>query len=623
MARIYVGIWGVISLPYCIFGFILNIIRNNLKLYCLLFGVDKMAIFIWDDSYKTGVESIDVQHKKLVELLNQLDESLNIGGDTHEVIKLLDELVDYTQYHFKDEEKFMLSHEPDSQASKDHQHTHQQFVEKIKIAQQECHDNPEKVTDELLDFLVQWLINHILLTDKEMVKNALSNSTEQDNSQSNVDILKNNLYGALRESEGRFKELADILPALIWISNIEGKRIFVNKQFLQFTGLDMTECMNGECEKLVHKDDKKNLLDVYEQVKTNHKAVETEYRLNHKDGSERWILETIVPRKRKSGQVSGFMGCGIDISKQKHVEKSLEETVIKRTLELQNTNQILSEEKEEQVGLNNQLKETQGHLVQSEKMASIGQLAAGVAHEINNPLGYIYSNLNTLKNYLTDLEQVATLAEKMATELPKDNALATEFHQLSKDLDLGFLQEDLQDLVKESIEGATRAKKIVQDLRDFSRIDKQEREIFDLEEGISATLNIVHNELKYKADIVKEYGGIRTIECVGAQLNQVFMNLLVNAAHSIEDFGKITVRTGADDAFVWVEVEDTGKGIPDDIKNKIFDPFFTTKPVGKGTGLGLSLSYKIIQDHHGRFEVDSVVGKGTKFRVYLPINPSK
>ena len=379
--------------------------------------------------------------------------------------------------------------------------------------------------------------------------------------------------------------------------------------------------MEGGSMKLVHEDDRKSLQNVYEQIKTTHKAIETEYRLNHKDGTERWILETVVPRQRKNGQISGFMGCGIDISKQKEIEKSLEETVEKRTLELQRTNQVLEKEKEEQLGLNNQLKETQGHLIQSEKMASIGQLAAGVAHEINNPLGYIYSNLNTLKGYLTDIKQVASMAKKMANELPSDNSLSSEFNTLAKELDLDFLQEDLQDLVKESIEGATRAKKIVQDLRDFSRIDKQEREIFDVEEGISATLNIVHNELKYKADIVKEYGGIKPFKCVGAQLNQVFMNLLVNAAHAIDDFGKITVRTGYEgEDYAWIEVEDTGKGIPDDVKNKIFDPFFTTKPVGKGTGLGLSLSYKIIQDHHGRLEVDSVVGKGTKFRVFLPIN---
>jgi len=580
-----------------------------------------MAIFIWDDSYKTGEESIDEQHKKLVDLLNQLDESLNIGGDPHIVINLLDELVEYTKFHFKDEEKFMTGHEYNEKDYQDHLLVHQQFIDQINEAQKTCLADPEHITDELLDFLVQWLINHILLTDKQMVADINATEKPKNTDKSNVEILQNNLYGALRESEGRFKELADILPALIWISNIDGKRIFVNQQFLHFTGLEAAECMNGECIKLIHKDDLKTLLAVYDDIKTTHKTAEVEYRLNHKDGSERWILETIVPRKRKNGKVSGFMGCGIDISKQKQIEKSLEDTVEKRTLQLQKTNQVLEIEKEEQLGLNNQLKETQGHLIQSEKMASIGQLAAGVAHEINNPLGYIYSNLNTLKGYLTDLEQVATLADKLAKQLPKDDALATEFNQLQKDLDLDFLQEDLQDLVKESIEGATRAKKIVQDLRDFSRIDKQESEIFDVEEGISATLNIVHNELKYKADIVKEFGGIEPFQCVGAQLNQVFMNLLVNAAHAIEDFGKITVRTGQQDKdHIWVEVEDTGKGIPDDVKSKIFDPFFTTKPVGKGTGLGLSLSYKIIQDHQGRLEVDSVVGKGTKFRVILPIN---
>jgi len=580
-----------------------------------------MAIFIWDDSYKTGEESIDEQHKKLVDLLNQLDESLNIGGDPHIVINLLDELVEYTKFHFKDEEKFMTGHEYNEKDYQDHLLVHQQFIDQINEAQKTCLADPEHITDELLDFLVQWLINHILLTDKQMVADINATEKPKNTDKSNVEILQNNLYGALRESEGRFKELADILPALIWISNIDGKRIFVNQQFLHFTGLKAAECMNGECIKLIHKDDLKTLLAVYDDIKTTHKTAEVEYRLNHKDGSERWILETIVPRKRKNGKVSGFMGCGIDISKQKQIEKSLEDTVEKRTLQLQKTNQVLEIEKEEQLGLNNQLKETQGHLIQSEKMASIGQLAAGVAHEINNPLGYIYSNLNTLKGYLTDLEQVATLADKLAKQLPKDDALATEFNQLQKDLDLDFLQEDLQDLVKESIEGATRAKKIVQDLRDFSRIDKQESEIFDVEEGISATLNIVHNELKYKADIVKEFGGIEPFQCVGAQLNQVFMNLLVNAAHAIEDFGKITVRTGQQDKdHIWVEVEDTGKGIPDDVKSKIFDPFFTTKPVGKGTGLGLSLSYKIIQDHQGRLEVDSVVGKGTKFRVILPIN---
>ena len=579
-----------------------------------------MGIFIWDDSYNTGVEIIDTQHKKLVDILNKLDESLAERSGYQVLIGLLQELLAYTEYHFNSEEEFMCSHGYDEAEYSKHLLAHKEFADQIEKEVKECLVNPEKVSSELLDFLVEWLINHILLSDKLMVDELIRNS--EDKTEQNIDAasLHHNLYGALRESEYRFKELADILPALIWLGNAQGERVFVNKQYSLLTGLSVTDCIKEDGMKGMHPDDVSVFKSVYDKVSSTLEPANTEYRLILEDGSICWILETVLPRIRKNGQVSGFMGCGIDITKQKQIEKSLEETVEQHTVELKKTNKVLQQEKQELKGLNEQLKEAQGHLVQSEKMASIGQLAAGVAHEINNPLGYIYSNLNTLKGYLTDLEQVAKLAEKMTAALPEDNELAVEFKQLHKELDLDFLQEDLQDLVKESIEGATRAKKIVQDLRDFSRIDKQEREFFDLEEGISATLNIVNNELKYKANIIKEFAGIKPFLCVGAQLNQVFMNLLVNAAHSIEDFGKITVRTGYQgDNFVWVEVEDTGKGIPEEVKNKIFDPFFTTKPVGKGTGLGLSLSYKIIQDHKGRFEVDSVMGKGTKFRVYLPI----
>ncbi len=181
------------------------------------------------------------------------------------------------------------------------------------------------------------------------------------------------------------------------------------------------------------------------------------------------------------------------------------------------------------------------------------------------------------------------------------------------------MKQDIPDLISEAMEGASRAKKIVQDLRDFSRIDKHDAAQFDLESGIDATLNIVNNEIKYKAEIVKEYGGVTPFVCVGSQINQVILNLLVNAAQAINEFGKITIRTGYDDGNrVWFEIEDTGSGIPDEVQAKIFDPFFTTKPVGKGTGLGLSLSYKIVQDHKGRVELESKVGQGTKFRVSLP-----
>ena len=174
-------------------------------------------------------------------------------------------------------------------------------------------------------------------------------------------------------------------------------------------------------------------------------------------------------------------------------------------------------------------------------------------------------------------------------------------------------------MLSESMGGMQRVKRIVQDLKDFSHVDTAEVQSANLEQGMDSTLNVVWNELKYKAEVIKEYGGIPNIVCIPAQLNQVFMNLLVNAGQAIEEHGRITIRTGQDEGNVWVEVEDTGKGIKPEHLERIFDPFFTTKPVGSGTGLGLSLSYGIVKKHGGRIEVKSELGKGTMMRVLLPI----
>jgi signal transduction histidine kinase len=184
--------------------------------------------------------------------------------------------------------------------------------------------------------------------------------------------------------------------------------------------------------------------------------------------------------------------------------------------------------------------------------------------------------------------------------------------------DLAFMRNDAGNLLTESMSGLLRVKRIVQDLKDFSHVDKQEMQLADLERGLDSTLNIVWNELKYKAEVIKEYQGIPKVRCILAQLNQVFMNLLINAAQAIDEHGRIVIRTGESDKEVWVEIEDSGKGIPAENLDRIFDPFFTTKPVGSGTGLGLSLSYGIVRDHGGRIEVKSEVGKGSTFRVVLP-----
>ena len=267
----------------------------------------------------------------------------------------------------------------------------------------------------------------------------------------------------------------------------------------------------------------------------------------------------------------------------------------------------------------NKLQETHQQLLQSEKMAAIGQLAAGVAHEINNPIGYVSSNMGTLQNYISSLTTLLDDYEKLEFMVDEDNHALKHIQARKDNLDISFLRRDIFELLAESKDGISRVKGIVQDLKDFSHIDENEWQQADLHKGLNSTLNIVNNEIRYHTKVIKEYGDIPLIECMPSQLNQVFMNLLVNAAHSITEQGTITIRTGTTDDHVWIKFSDTGSGIQSSHLQRIFDPFYTTKPVGKGTGLGLSLSYGIIKKHGGKIEVNSEVNKGTTFCILLPI----
>jgi len=270
--------------------------------------------------------------------------------------------------------------------------------------------------------------------------------------------------------------------------------------------------------------------------------------------------------------------------------------------------------------VNQKLSEAQAQLMQSEKMASIGQLAAGVAHEINNPIGYIFSNFGTLEKYVGQLFRMLAAYED-AERAISDRATAERLSELREELELAYLKEDIPALMSESREGIERVRKIVQDLKDFSRVDaRKEWEWANLHRGIDSTLNIVNNEIKYRAEVIKKYGDIPDVECLPSELNQVFLNLLVNAAHAIRaERGTITIRTIAEGEHVVVEVQDDGCGIAPEDLPRVFDPFFTTKPVGKGTGLGLSLSYGIVQKHHGQIEVQTRLGHGTTFKVRVPV----
>lgn len=334
----------------------------------------------------------------------------------------------------------------------------------------------------------------------------------------------------------------------------------------------------------------------------------------------KWIQFSAAPLYDQMGNMIGAIAMLQDVSAQKHAEEALlkvhadlEQLVIVRTTELMRRNDELTK-------ANEQLMSLQQQLMQVEKLASIGQLAAGVAHEINNPIGYIFSNFGALGQYLKQLMDMLDAYEK-AEPLISQATVRRDLSALRESIDLGYLKADIPVIMRESLEGIVRVRQIVQDLKDFSRVDNaMEWQIIDLHPGIHSTLNIVSNEVRYKADVVLDFGAPSDVECLPSQINQVIMNLIINAAQSIGAVrGTITIRTGSTPGTAWIEVADNGCGIDGENSSRIFDPFFTTKPIGTGTGLGLSISYGIVSKHHGRIDVDSTVGVGTTFRITLPL----
>jgi hemerythrin-like metal-binding protein len=263
------------------------------------------------------------------------------------------------------------------------------------------------------------------------------------------------------------------------------------------------------------------------------------------------------------------------------------------------------------------LQQTQHRLVQSEKMAAVGQLAAGVAHEINNPVGFVTSNMSSLSDYVGQLFGLIDQYQATLSALPAEHRAALE--AASKQIDLDYLREDIPSLLKESREGLDRVKGIVTGLRDFSRADDGQWVPTDLSQTLESALKIAGNAIKGNATVVKELAELPPVTCISSQISQVLVNLLVNAAQAVKAPGAITLRSGVMGESVWLEVSDNGCGMTEDVKRRIFEPFFTTKAVGQGTGLGLSITWEIMQRHQGQIEVTSTPGVGTSFRLTLPI----
>ncbi len=397
------------------------------------------------------------------------------------------------------------------------------------------------------------------------------------------------------------------------ISGIPAEEMIgTNKQWLPFYGTErplmadliLDAAIDAKAEQFYH--------GKYRRSASIPDAYEAEDFFPHMRNGGRWLYFTAAPLRDLQGKIIGAIETLQDVTDRHLAEQALQQA----HKELEKLVDTRTE----------QLSTVQAQLVQSDKLASIGQLAAGVAHEINNPIGYVQSNISTLEKYINDIFSLLQSFETVTRELPKTDPDVSNLLRQIKILDLDFLREDIPVLVAESKEGISRVRKIIQDLKDFSRVDSTpEWHWSNIHVGIDSTLNIVASELKYKAEIVKEYGNLPDIECLPSELNQVFMNLLVNASHAItKDMGHITIRTAREgNDSVRIEISDDGSGIPPAVLKRIFDPFFTTKAIGKGTGLGLSLSYGIIQKHGGRIEVDSQEGAGSTFRIILPISRPK
>lgn len=300
-------------------------------------------------------------------------------------------------------------------------------------------------------------------------------------------------------------------------------------------------------------------------------------------------------------------------SKLKELNQTLEDRVEQRTKIIKDKNQKLEQ-------VNKQIKETQIKLMQSEKMASVGVLAAGVAHEVNNPMSFIMSNIETLEDYTAKLQKLITEYNQVLNSNNYDDDAKDKIEQLENDIDLNFITEDLPTLLQDTKDGAIRVKDIVKGLKEFSHTDHENTyALCNLNDCITTTLKVANNELKYHCKIITYLGDIPDVYCAQGQIQQVLLNLIINASHAIKEKGIIEIKSSATDEFVKIQIKDNGSGIPKEQIEKLFDPFFTTKPIGEGTGLGLAISYGIIEEHQGKITVKSQVGKGSIFIVSLPI----
>lgn len=411
----------------------------------------------------------------------------------------------------------------------------------------------------------------------------------------------------LREKEQRFRGLFDSAPVAFLALDESGRIIEVNDAWQEMFNALKADVLGQPFLSCIPEAEKEDFLTSFDLLKNTGELRGKTLKIQTAAGAELFVLvEAQCNRNGIGGHLQSHFVL-FDVTEKRRLEVALE---VERN-ELKGAKIDLE-------AINRELKRSQATMLQNEKMASIGQLAAGVAHEINNPMSYINSNLTTLDKYFTRLveyqnEQQAALSGSCSDEMLKT------LSDLYGRLKIGYILEDLKEIIDDSMEGAGRVKRIVQSLKTFSRVDDDECQETDINECLESTIDIVWNEIKYNSELKREFGVLPLIKCYPQQLSQVFMNLIVNASQAIVEGGIIEVKTIARDNSILITISDNGQGIPEENLGRLFDPFYTTKSVGEGTGLGLSIVYEIVQKHHGDISVSSRVGQGTTFSIELPL----
>jgi PAS domain S-box-containing protein len=417
---------------------------------------------------------------------------------------------------------------------------------------------------------------------------------------------------ALRASEGFHHSLVESLPQSILRKDLEGRFTFGNQRFCNALRLPLEQVIgktdfdffpHALAEK--YRNDDRRVIETGTVFETIEEHVAPQ-------GDKRYVHVIKTPLRDAEGAVRGVQGIFWDVTERKRAEEQL----VTQNVRLQEM--AASEHK-----AHADLKQAQSRMVQSEKLASLGQMVAGVAHEINNPIAFVSNNVAVLERDVGEMRELLVMLGEADDLIERERPELFERIAAFRDrVDMAYTLENIKGLLARSRDGLSRVQEIVGHLRLFARLDEGQLNDADINGGIESTAMIIRNIARKKQVQLKmDLGEVPLLTCYAAKINQVMMNLLTNAIDACPEGGTVTVRTRAEDQGVRIEVADNGCGIEPEHRDRIFDPFFTTKPVGQGTGLGLSISYGIIQDHGGTIEVDSTVGKGTCFTIHLPLRP--